>query len=84
LPIASLSFPERMPKEIDDVQQSLEFTGRSELVRAGIRVLLHDIKEKKALSGKVSGVVVVTHTEENEEPVTRIKDRFDSVVGTHT
>jgi CopG family nickel-responsive transcriptional regulator len=81
--IVSLSFPEQMIKEMDEVQDSLGFTGRSELVRAGIRLLLQDTREKKSLSGKVSAIIVLTHDEENEEPVTRIKHQFDSIVRTH-
>jgi CopG family nickel-responsive transcriptional regulator len=81
--IVSLSFPEQLIKEMDDVQEALGFTGRSELVRAGIRLLLQDTREKKSLSGKVSAIIVLTHDEENEEPVTRIKHQFDSIVRTH-
>jgi CopG family nickel-responsive transcriptional regulator len=83
VPIVSLSFPEKMLKEMDELEESLEFSGRSELVRAGIRLLLQDSKEKRAMSGAGSAVVVVTHTEENEEPVTRIKHRFDGIIRTH-
>lgn len=83
MPIVSLSFPEKMVQEMNQVQKSLGFTGRSELVRAGIRLLLQDVKEKSALSGDVSAVVVVTHAEENEAPVTKIKHRYDSIVRTH-
>ncbi|MDA4137180.1 MAG: CopG family ribbon-helix-helix protein [Thaumarchaeota archaeon] len=83
MPIVSLSFPETMLKEMDAMQGSRGFTGRSELVRAGIRLLIQDVKEKDTLSGKVSAVVVVTHTEENEEKVTQIKHRFDDIVRTH-
>jgi CopG family nickel-responsive transcriptional regulator len=83
MPIVSLSFPEGMLEEMDTMQSSRGFTGRSELVRAGIRLLIQDVKEKDTLSGKVSAVVVVTHTEENEEKVTQIKHRFDNIVRTH-
>ena len=61
----------------------LGFTGRSELVRASIRLLLQDVKDKSAVSGKVSAVVVLTHNEENEEAVTRIKHKYDDIVSTH-
>lgn len=81
--IVSLSFPDKMMKEIDELQESLGFTGRSELVRAGIRLLLQDTREKNSLTGKVSAIVVVTHDQENEETVTRIKHRFDDIVRTH-
>jgi CopG family nickel-responsive transcriptional regulator len=72
-----------MIKDMDEIQRSLGFTGRSELVRAGIRLLIQDVKEKNSLSGKVSGIVVVTHDRENEETVTRIKHAFDDIVRTH-
>ena len=83
MPIVSLSFPEGMLREMDEIQKSLGYTGRSELVRAGMRLLMQDTKEKHGLVGKVSAVVVVTHTEENEEKVTQIKHRFDNIVRTH-
>jgi len=83
MPIVSLSFPEKMLKEMDEIEEALEFSGRSELVRAGIRLLLQDFKDKKVMSGTGSAVVVVTHSEENEESVTRIKHKFDDIVRTH-
>lgn len=83
MPIVSLSFPESMLKDMEGMQQSLGYTGRSELVRAGIRLLIQDVREKEAMTGTVSAVVVVTHTEENEEKVTQIKHRFDDIVRTH-
>ena len=83
MPIVSLSFPEKMLSEMDEIQGALGYSGRSELVRAGIRLLIQDTKEKQGLSGEVSAVVVVTHTEENEEKVTQIKHRFDNIVRTH-
>jgi CopG family nickel-responsive transcriptional regulator len=81
--VVSLSFPDALLKEMDGIQESLGYTGRSELVRAGIRLLLQDVKEKEGLSGNVSAVVVATHSEENEEKVTQIKHRFDDIVRTH-
>lgn len=83
MPIVSLSFPDKMIQEMNQVQKALGFTGRSELVRAGIRLLFQDVKEKSTLSGHVGAVVVVTHTEENEAPVTKIKHRYDGIVRTH-
>ena len=81
--IVSLSFPEQMIEEMDKVQDSLGFTGRSELVRSGIRLLLQDVKEKSALSDVVTAVIVVTHAKEYEEPVTRIMHQYDDIIKTH-
>jgi CopG family nickel-responsive transcriptional regulator len=83
MPVVSLSFPDSMIKEMDELQRTLGFTGRSELVRASIRLLLQDVRENNSQSGSVTAVVVVTHTEENEETVTKIKHLFDEIVRTH-
>ena len=83
MPVVSLSLPESMVKEMDELQRTLGFTGRSELVRASIRLMLQNVKESNTLSGPVTAVVVATHSEENEENVTRIKNQFDKIVRTH-
>lgn len=72
-----------MLKELDQIQESEGFTGRSELVRAAIRLMFEDTKEKEALKGRVNAVMVVTHDELNEAPVTRIKHSFEQIVRTH-
>lgn len=83
MPIVSLSFPDQMVKEIDQLQKTGGFAGRSELVRAAIRLLLEDSKEKAALSGHMNALVLVTHDESDEAPVTRLKHEFEGIVRTH-
>lgn len=79
----SLSFPDQMIKEMDQIQRSGGFAGRSELVRAAIRLLFEDSKEKSNLSGKMNAIIVVTHDESNEAPITRLKHEFEDIVKTH-
>ena len=81
--IVSLSFPDQMVKDMDQIQKSGGFAGRSELVRAAIRLLLEDSKEKDALSGRMNAIIVVTHDESNEAPITRLKHEFEDIVKTH-
>jgi len=83
LPIVSLSFPDQMIKEIDQIQEAQGFTGRSELVRAAIRLLIEDSKEKDTISGHTNAIIVVTHDESNEAPITRLKHQFEDIVKTH-
>jgi len=83
VPIVSLSFPEQMIRDMDDIQKSLGFTGRSELVRAAIRLMLEDKREKDSLRGQVAAILAVTHNQEDEEPVTRIKHSFEDIIRTH-
>src|SRR6266576_6358586 len=81
--IVSLSFPDQIIKELDRIQDTGGFTGRSELVRAAIRLLIDDRKEKDSLLGRVNAVIVVTHDESNEAPITKLKHEFDDIVKTH-
>jgi CopG family nickel-responsive transcriptional regulator len=81
--IISLSFPEQMIKEMDQLQKSRGFTGRSELVRAAIRLMLEDTKEKDSMGGRISAIVTVTHRQEDEGPITRLKHSFQDIVKTH-
>lgn len=81
--IVSLSFPETMIDDMDEIQKSGGFAGRSELVRAAIRLLIEDSKQKDALAGHMNAIIVVTHDEENEAPVTKLKHQFEDIVKTH-
>ena len=83
MPIVSLSLPDQMVKAMDEIQESVGFAGRSELVRTAIRLLLEDTREKNALVGRSNAVVVVSHASEDEEPVTRLKHSFGDIVKTH-
>lgn len=81
--IVSLSFPDQMIKEMNQIQESLRFSGRSELVRAAIRLMMEDTKAKDSLKGRVSAVVVVTHNQQDEGPITSLKHQFEGIVKTH-
>jgi len=83
MPIVSLSFPDQLVKEMDQIQKTGGYAGRSELVRSAIRLLLEDSKEKEALNGHINAIVVVTHDESNEAPITKIKHEFEEIVKTH-
>ena len=75
--------PDSMVRSLRDLQEAYGFTGNSELVRAALRLLVADAREKEAVSGPVEAVIVVTHREDREEPITRLKHRFEDVVKTH-
>ncbi len=81
--IISLSLPDSMVKAMDEIQETVGFTGRSELVRAAIRVMLEETRQKESLKGPTSAILVVTHDKDDEESATRIKHRFEEVVKTH-
>ena len=81
--MVSLSFPESMLKEMDEIQKNSGFTGRSELVRAAIRMLLEDSREKAVAAGEMNGLLIVTHDEDQEAPVTKLKHQYEDIITTH-
>src|SRR5437667_12679594 len=81
--IVSVSMPDAMIRTMRELQKSQGFTGTSELVRAALRLLVADAREKESTKGPVEAVIVVTHSEDREEPVTRLKHHFDDVGKTH-
>ncbi|HEY6283723.1 MAG TPA: CopG family ribbon-helix-helix protein [Nitrososphaerales archaeon] len=83
MPIVSLSFPENLLKEMDELKRNSGFTGRSEFVRAAVRLLLEENRERATLTGEVNGLLVVTHDQEREEPVTEMKHKFEDIIRTH-
>jgi CopG family nickel-responsive transcriptional regulator len=81
--IVSISLNENILKEMDALQKDFGFTGRSELIRAGIRMLLTDKLDKEKQTGDIGCVLTVTHEEDDEESVTKIKHRFENIIQTH-
>src|SRR4029077_11379876 len=81
--IVSFSLTDQMIKDIDQMQESGGFAGRSELLRSAIRLMLEDSKEKNSLNGHVNAIIVITHDETNEEPITRLKHEYEQIVKTH-
>ncbi len=83
MPIVSLSFPEGLLEEMDELRKTSGFAGRSEMVRAAVRLMLEENRERASLEGEVNGLLVVTHDQEREEPVTELKHRFEDIIRTH-
>src|SRR5256885_15914027 len=81
--IVSVSMPDAMIRTMRELQKSQGFTGTSELVRAALRLLVADAREKESTKGPVEAVIVVTHSEDRQGPGTRNQHRFDDVVKTH-
>ena len=72
-----------MVASMDEIQEAVGFSGRSELIRAAIRLMLEETRQKEALKGPTSAILVVTHDKDDEESATRIKHKFEDVVKTH-
>ncbi len=82
MPVISLSLNDQLLDELDEIQGELGYSGRSEAVRAAIRLFLVDGREKQKLEGEVSGLLLAIHSHEAEHHVTQIKGQYQDVIHT--
>ncbi|MGI0025221.1 MAG: CopG family ribbon-helix-helix protein, partial [Nitrososphaera sp.] len=83
LTIVSVSLNEEILNEVDKLQKALGFSGRSEIVRAGIRNLLAEEKERQNLSGSLFAVLLAIHDEKSDDQVTTMQHDYDRLITTH-
>ena len=80
--IISISLTDELLNEIDRLQKELGFSGRSEVIRAGARMLLADNREKEKLEGRLNSVLLLIHSQKVEDTVTAIKHEFEDIIST--
>ena len=83
MPIVSISLNDEILKEIDKLQGSMGFSGRSEIIRAGIRTFVQEEKQKSDLQGKQNAILVVVHLDEYDDEVAGIKHDYEDLIRTH-
>ena len=81
--IVSISLNDEILAELDRLQKSMGFSGRSEAIRAGIRSFVAEEKQNAKLSGKVHAVLLVIHSNEFDDIVSGIKHNFEDLITTH-
>ncbi|VUT23872.1 MAG: Putative nickel-responsive regulator [Candidatus Methanolliviera sp. GoM_asphalt] len=82
MPIISISLNEKILEEMDRIQKELGFSGRSELIRASVRMLILDNKEKEKMSGKINSTLLLIHSQKAEDALTEIKHKFEDIAKT--
>ena len=81
--IVSISLNEEILVELDRLQKSMGFSGRSEAIRAGIRTFVAEEKQKAELSGNVHAILLVVHSDKFDHIVSGIKHNFEDLITTH-
>lgn len=83
MPIVSISLNEELLAELDKLQKSMGFAGRSEVIRAGIRNYVSEEKQKSELSGSLHAILLVVHNDEFDDMIAGIKHSFEDLIITH-
>jgi len=83
MPIVSISLNDEILSELDKLQSSMGFSGRSEAIRAGIRAFVSDEKQKADVSGNIHAILLVVHNDEFDHIVSGITHNFEDLITTH-
>lgn len=80
--IISMSLGEELLNEIDGIQKSVGFSGRSEVIRSGIKLLIDDLKEKEKLKGHAECILVLMHNKKFEDAFIKAKHKYEDIIVT--
>ena len=83
MPIVSISLNQEILSELDKLQKTMGFSGRSEAIRAGIRTFVSEEKQKLKLLGNIHAILLVVHNDEFDHVVSGIKHNFEDLITTH-
>ncbi|QLH07714.1 CopG family ribbon-helix-helix protein [Nitrosopumilus ureiphilus] len=83
MPIVSISLNDEILSELDKLQTTMGFSGRSEAIRAGIRSFISEEKQKADLSGNIHAILLVVHNDEFDHVVSGITHNFEDLITTH-
>lgn len=83
MPIVSISLNDEILTELDKLQSSMGFSGRSEAIRAGIRTFVSEEKQKADLSGNIHAILLVVHNDQFDHVVSGITHNFEDLITTH-
>lgn len=78
----SVSLNDEIIESLDKLK-SLGFSGRSEIIRAGIRNLLSDERMKEDLDGEINSLLLAVHDEDSDDQVSSIRHDFDKIIIVH-
>ena len=81
--IVSISLNDEILSELDKLQTSMGFSGRSEAIRAGIRTFVSEEKQNSNLSGNIHAILLVLHNDEYDHVVSGITHNFEDLITTH-
>jgi CopG family nickel-responsive transcriptional regulator len=82
MPIISISLNDNILDEVANSQNTLGFSGRSELIRAAVRMFITEMKTQNEFTGKINGVLITSHSQDTEHFVTNIKHKYEDIINT--
>ena len=80
--IISVSLNDKILNDLDKIQNEQGFSGRSEVIRTGIRLLISESNDTEKLYGDINSILIVIHHHDTENTVSLIKHDFKDITKT--
>jgi CopG family nickel-responsive transcriptional regulator len=80
--IVSISLNQTILDELDNLQHTMGFSGRSETIRAAVRMLVAENRQNNDLKGKIDATVMVIHDERYSDRVSKIWHDYQDLIKT--
>jgi CopG family transcriptional regulator, nickel-responsive regulator len=80
--IISMSLNDKILEEINKIQEEQGYSGRSEVIRAGLRLLISESKNSEKITGHIKSILILIHNHDDEQVVSEIKHKFKGVTKT--
>ena len=80
--IISVSLNDNILNDVEKIQNDYGYSGRSEVIRAGLRLLISKNKETEKLTGEINSILIIIHHHDSENLVSEIKHDFKDITKT--
>jgi CopG family nickel-responsive transcriptional regulator len=80
--IISVSLNDKNIEEINRIQKEHGYSGRSEVIRAGLRLLISESKNSEKIFGEIKSILILIHNHDDESVVSDIKHKFKGEIQT--
>lgn len=80
--ILTISLKDDAVEQLDSLKTKLKLSGRSETMRAGLRLLSQEQSSQEKLHGTLTALLLLTHPEQNDEELGKIRHQYQKLIKT--
>ena len=80
--VISISLSEESIESLETLREQLGLSGRSEAVRASIRIAEAEMKDTETMDGDVEGILIVVHSTHGDQWISMLQHRYENIIRT--
>lgn len=78
--IISVSLDQKLVQAMDQLIETEGYSGRSDIIRASLRAMISEKRQRDGLQGELKAILIATHEKKSEDLITRTKHAFEDVI----